>query len=66
MFKKIKGYRVVLFNVALLIAALAEAVPIVQDYLPKGWYAWLTFVGALGNGWLRFLTNTPIGMNGEE
>ena len=64
--KVLKGYRVLLLNISITLAALADAMPIVKDYLPANWYAWLVFAGTIGNFWFRFLTDTPVGKSGGE
>lgn len=48
-----KGWRTILFNVAMVVVAIAETLP------PKT----ALYVTVVGNAVLRVITNTPVGSN---
>lgn len=68
---RLKGWRTVMFNVAAgIVAAVEVALPValpvlgmpeVHGVLPDGWLPWYVLVVALGNVWLRAVTDTPVG-----
>ena len=57
-----KGYRTVLVNVAIVLAAIFAA-PEMQAALPENWAAWALAGSACINIILRSVTTTPMGRN---
>lgn len=61
----LKGYRTVIFSIAVILAGLAEMVEVINVISPEvGGLALL--LSGIGTLVLRYLTNTPIGVSTKE
>jgi hypothetical protein len=58
----LKGYRTVVFNIAVILAGLAELVGVINVVAPGSEALVLLIVG-IANVVLRYLTDTPVGVS---
>lgn len=64
--KAVKGYRTMGFNMlCAALAVLPEFLPEFKEVFGDRWYLLLSIGCAIGNGYLRTITNTPLGQSGE-